>query len=169
MNEADVQDKQLRRRKIEQLGIELRVRGFSYQEICKLLKDREDIDISATKLQGVIDRAIGRAPIQNATICRSLEDMRLDMAMKPMMRILEWDPDKPKEGVPPPSATDFYRAAETIRKLSERRSAMNGINLQQTMMSSGMVGAQEDAYSLQVVFKKLVAENDESETPEADS
>ncbi len=169
MSEAEIIDKRLERRKIEQIGVELRVRGFSHQEISQVLAQKHGIYISPSKLQGVIDRGIGRTPVSTANTLRTIEVLRLDKITKAMMDKMDPTPNEDGEQVEAPSFGDQLRAAIILHKISERMCALNGLNLQATLMSIGMVGAQKDAVDLATLVTSLREEAREPEAIDVDS
>ena len=158
---AVYRDKKLERRKIEEVGVAMRVRGFSFTEIAQVLLDKHQITVTPAKIRKLTDRAVGRTPISNANVLRSLENMRLQLMVKAMTEYVDWEKELAGEDEDPPTFSDKLRACIMLHKVSERFSSLNGINLQQTTQSINQERAEQDADGLRAVFAELRAEANE--------
>ncbi len=145
-------------RKIEELGVAMRIRGFTFKETAQKLREKHGINVRWQTVEKVIYRALGRSPVPNANVLRTMEDLRINGVIKVMSKHL-YAKNEP--------FNNKYRAGTMLHKMSERRSTMFGLNMQPTFMTPAMSGAQQDSEALDVIVRLIKSETDESKTTES--
>jgi hypothetical protein len=146
------------RRKIEQVSIELRVRGFGFDEIAEALSKKHGISCSAFRAEVLCDKALARAPTTSANHLRAIEYKRLNLLVREFLAVFMNSET---------AFHDRYKAASMLIKISERTSTMLGLNMQPIFTTSATAQAAEITQNLTKFMKDVSRSNanaDETET-----